>query len=108
MPSLRKYLREAHHFYDTIVGDDTLTQPLAARGVTAEVLSQAQADLQQLEALEQTQEAEKSEAQQATRTRNEARRAFADWLAEYQKFARVALNDQPDLLEQLGITVRSR
>jgi hypothetical protein len=34
-------------------------------------------------------------------------RAFADWLADYRKFARVALSDQPDLLEQLGITVRS-
>lgn len=41
------------------------------------------------------------------RTRNDARRAVADGLANYQQFARVTLTDQPDLLEQLGLTVRS-
>ena len=52
-----------------------------------------------------TQEREKAEAQQATRARNDARRAFVDWLSDYQSFARVALSDQPDHLEQLGVAV---
>jgi hypothetical protein len=57
--------------------------------------------------LNQTQEREKAEAQQATRDRNDARRAFVDWLSGYQSFARVALSDQPDHLEQLGVAVPS-
>jgi hypothetical protein len=57
--------------------------------------------------LNQTQEREKVEAQQATRDRNDARRAFADWLSDYQSFARVALSDQPDHLDQLGVAVPS-
>ena len=101
------YLQEARRFYDTIAGDATLQGALAERGVDTATVTEAQADLDQLEALDQTQEREKAEAQQATRVRDDARRAFADWLADFQKFARVALADQPDLLEQLGLTVRS-
>jgi hypothetical protein len=101
------YLQEARRFYDTLAGDADLQDAMGARGVDAEAVAQAQADLDQLEALDQTQEREKAEAQQATRARNDARRAFADWLADFQQFARVALADQPDLVEQLGLTVPS-
>ncbi len=101
------YLQEAHRFYQTVSGDPGLQGALAERGVDEAATAAALADLDQLEALDQSQEREKAEAQQATRARNDARRAFADWLADFQKFARVALADQPDLLEQLGLTVRS-
>jgi len=101
------YLQEARRFYDTIAGDASLQRALAERGVDEATVSTARADLDELEALDQAQEREKAEAQQATRTRNTARRPFADWMADFQKFAQVALADQPDLLEQLGLTVRS-
>jgi hypothetical protein len=101
------YLQEARRFYDTIAGDGALQAALAERGVDDATVTQAQADLDQLEALDQTQEREKAEAQQATRARNDARRPFADWLADFQQFARVALMSQPDLVEQLGLTERS-
>jgi hypothetical protein len=101
------YLQEAQRFYTTIAGDADVQAALAERGVDEAAVTQAQADLDQLEALDQTQEREIAEAQQATRARNDARRAFADWLADYQKFARVALAAQPELLEQLGLTIRS-
>jgi hypothetical protein len=101
------YIQEARRFYDTLVGDPTLQQAMATRGVDEAAVTAAIADLDQLEALDRTQEREKSEAQQATRVQNDARRAFADWLSDFQKFARVALADTPDLLEQLGLTIRS-
>jgi hypothetical protein len=78
---------------------------MAERGVDAETVTQAQTSLDQLESLDQQQEREKAEAQQATRDRDDARRVFSDWLADYRKFARVALSDQPEFLEQLDITV---
>lgn len=71
--------------------------------MTAENVTVAQADLAALEALDQQQEGAKGDAQQATRDRNAERRALAD----YQKIARVALADQPDLLEPLGLLARS-
>jgi hypothetical protein len=99
------YIQEARRFYDTLAGDESLQSTMAERGVDAETVTQAQTSLDQLESLDQQQEREKAEAQQATRDRDDARRAFADWLADYRKFARVALSDQPELLEQLDITV---
>jgi hypothetical protein len=54
-------------------------------------VTEAQADLAQLEALDQTQEREKTEAQQAARVRNDACRPYADGRADVQPFARVAL-----------------
>lgn len=101
------YVQEARRFYKTLDGDEALRSTMAERGVDAETVSQALTVLDQLEALDQAQEREKAEAQQATRDRDDARRSFADWLADYQKFARLALSDQPDLAEQLGLTVRS-
>lgn len=102
------YVQEARRFYDTIAGDEALQTTLAERGITAESVTEAQSALEQLESLDQTQEREKAEAQQATRDRNDARRAFTDWLSNYHQFARIALADQPELLEQLGIAVDSR
>ncbi|NBB74377.1 MAG: hypothetical protein GVY35_11940 [Bacteroidetes bacterium] len=101
------YLQEARRFYQTVSGDEALQGALARRGVDAAAVSAAQADLDQLEALDQTQEREKAEAQQATRAQSDTRRVFADWVADLQKFAQVALADQPDLAEQLGLTVRA-
>lgn len=101
------YLQEARRFYDTVAADASLQSALAGRGVDEAAVTAAQADLNQLEALDQAQEREKAEAQQATRAQNDTRRAFAYWLADIQKFAQVALAEQPDLLEQLGLTVRS-
>jgi hypothetical protein len=102
-----EYVQEARRFYDTIANDDTLQSKMAERGVDAEAVSKAQESLDQLVSLNQTQEREKAEAQQATRARDDARRAFVDWLSDYQSFARVALSDQPDHLEQLGVAVPS-
>lgn len=99
------YVQEARRFYDTVAGDEELQSAMAERGVDAETVSRAQNDLDQLEALDQQQEREKAETQQATRDRNDARRAFADWVSDYRKLARIALSDQPDLLEQLGLTI---
>ena len=101
------YLQEARGFYGTVQGDADLQATLAGRGLTAERMTAAQEDVQALEDLNQAQEREKTEAQEATRQRDDERRAFADWLTQYQKFARVALRDQPDLAEQLGISAPS-
>ena len=47
------------------------------------------------------------DAQAATETQKKALAAMVDWAAEYIKIARVALKKQSQLLEKLGIVVRS-
>lgn len=104
---LSDYLQEARRFYTTLTSDADLAAAVAERGLTAEKLEAALTDLDELEALDVDQEAQKAEAQQATRARDDGRRALAEWVAEYQKFAELALSDQPDLAEQLGLLARS-
>ena len=101
------YLQEARGFYKTALLDPDLLAVLAEHGVTAERMKAAQEEVEALERLNQQQEHEKNEAQDATRLRDDERRAFADWLARYQQLARVALRNQPDLTEQLGLTAPS-
>lgn len=100
------YINKAELFYNQITLNKDVQETLAARGITPEIVRQAQADLKQLKKLNHQQEIEKSEVQNAIRVRNNSRRAFADWLSLYHQLARVAMSEQPELLEQLGITVR--
>lgn len=104
---LGDYIHEARRFYRTIAGDKKLQKTFAFRGVTAETVRQARADLDELETLSYKQEQQKAAAQEATRRRNKSRRAFADWLSKYRKFARIAMTEEPELLEQIGIKVPS-
>lgn len=101
------WMQEARHFYDTLLEDESLVAQMARRGIGRQKLEAARQDVEELGALDRLQEEAKSEAQEATRRRNGQRRAALDWLADYQKIARLALVDQPDLGEQLGIRAPS-
>jgi hypothetical protein len=104
---LDQVLQEARRFYLTLQSDAEIGAAMAARGLTAEKIAQALTDLGELEGLDQRQEYKNSRSQQATRSRNARRRAVADWMAGYQRIARIALRDKPELVEQLGLLVRS-
>jgi hypothetical protein len=45
----------------------------------------------------------KTAAKEATRTQLEAMIQLRRWTAQYHKIARIALRDQPNLLQALGI-----
>lgn len=49
----------------------------------------------------------KGAAQHATQHQNSALETMKDWITQYLRIARAALRDQPQLLEKLGILVRS-
>ena len=53
------------------------------------------------------QEKEKGEAQAATQKRDAALDAMQDWLSDYLAIAKVALEEEPQLLEGLGMLQRS-
>lgn len=48
------------------------------------------------------------EAQDATQKRNEKRKELRVWMARFRKAARLALHDDPQLLEALGVAVASQ
>jgi len=53
------------------------------------------------------QEKEKGEAQAATQARDKALDELQDWLSDYLAIAKVALEEDPQLLEGLGVLQRA-
>ena len=66
----------------------------------------AQAQVEQAMTLNTAQEREKGEAQEATKQRDAALKALDEWLVDFRVIARIALEDNPQLLEALNIGVK--
>lgn len=101
--SLAGWLGQSRHFYQEITH---VTETMATVGITAEELQQAWA---MIEAVTQTRtqwQQQAGEAQWTTQKRNEAMRKLDVWMQRYLKVARLALEEDNQLLEVLGIVVK--
>jgi len=76
-------------------------------GITSEIIS---AEFDQVEAVAEAdakQAKECGEAQEATKHRDNAFDALGDWMHIYKQIAHIALEDQPQAIEKLGLLDRS-
>jgi len=76
-------------------------------GAVTEEITQAQAMADALLDVLSNRQNKQAEAQQATQHRNQALEAWETWFDRFSRVAEVALMDQPQLMEALGIEVRS-
>ncbi len=81
---------------------------MTVHGVPADVLNQAKAMVEALSTLRQQQLQKMGEAQSATHKRDMAIKAMDKWMGSFRRVARVALEEDPQLLEVLGIKVPSK
>lgn len=94
-------------FYETLNNYPELQTPLQRLKITAQHVAN------QLTNITQTQQAyadyirEKGESQQATQDKNKAFDAVTKWVSEFYAVAKIALEDQPQLLESVAKLVRS-
>jgi hypothetical protein len=95
------WYQQARHFYTALLADSEAQTALARFNVTADDLSAAQAQVEGVASLNNAQEQEKGEAQAATQERDAAIEALDDWLADFRVVARIALEDDPQLMEAL-------
>ncbi|MEL6903694.1 MAG: hypothetical protein AAFP07_22395, partial [Cyanobacteria bacterium J06606_4] len=65
------------------------------------------AELVAIEKANLTQEKEKGDVQAATQKRDAALDELKDWLSDFLAIAKIALEDDPQKLESLGVLVRS-
>lgn len=97
------WYEQARHFYTAVVADTEAQTQLAKYKITLEALQAAGALVEQTMSLKTAQEKEKGEAQDATQQRNAAISALDEWLADFKVVARIALEDNPQLLEALNL-----
>lgn len=101
------WLGQARTFYDNALADDDILDALAEFNVTSEDLTQARAQVEAVAEANSTQEKEKGNAQDATEARDAAVEALDEWMSDFYAIARIALSDQPQQLEKLGLVVPS-
>ena len=105
--TLSGWLAQATQFYKNAISNKEILKELAAFGITTQKLNAGLKQVKAIEAANLTQEKEKGEAQAATQKRDAALDELQDWLSDYLAIAKVALEEEPQLLEGMGILVRS-
>jgi len=105
--SLSGWLAQAKQFYSNALSDKGILKSLQAFGITEQKLKAGLAEIQAIEAANLVQEKEKGEAQAATQKRDAALDELQDWLSDYLAIAKVALEEDPQLLEGLGVLQRA-
>ena len=103
--AVERWLNRASIFYQELLKDSTL---IVQYGVPLEELQQMQAMVEALLDKRNQQVSCKGEAQHATQKRNEALKAYKAWMKDFRMAARFALREEPQLLEVLGMLVRTK
>jgi len=106
--SLSGWLEQARTFYSNLLGDSGFLTALSAYGYTQERLEQETALIDQVIAKHLAQKKETGEAQEATEMRDKALDNLAKWISNFRAVAKVALEDNPQQLEKLGILARTK
>ncbi len=106
-PSLSGWLSQANQFYTNALASTQILKALGEFGITAAKLKAGQSEVKMLETVSATQAKEKGEAQAATQARDAALHELQAWLSDFRAIAKVALEEDNQLLESLGILQRT-
>jgi hypothetical protein len=101
------WLNDAEKFYDNLLGNSQWLATMQNYGYTSETLTTQQQEVTNLKTLQQAQQREKGEAQQATQIKWELSSQLKKWCNHLTEIARIEFEDDAQLLEKLGILVRS-
>jgi chorismate mutase len=94
-------------FYGSIQSDSAIQSELSKIKLTPEVATDCLSKLDTLFAERSNYVKEIGESQASTKSKNAALLELKDWMDDFDATAKVALYDKPQLLEVLGIFVRS-
>lgn len=96
------YQAQAVQFYQGVLANAAYKAALATKGVTQAELDSQLAGFETLPNLSAAKAKETGEAQMATKTRDAAYDALAEWMSEFKQTAIIALRKTPQLREKLG------
>ncbi len=92
------------YLYSRLLGDPAFQETLARYNLPLERIQLGHRQLQDTQAADRVKEDAKSEAQRATERRNKADEEFSNFVSKFFRVMRVALEDEPQLMEKIGIT----
>lgn len=101
-----KWLESVKKFYSVSTTDTEIQSKLARLAITADQLTAANTLLGELETARAEYMKEKGESQDATKAKDAAFAKIDDWMSEFYAVAKIGLEDNPQLLEALGKTVK--
>ncbi len=93
--------------FDNAANDPVIMEKIGTRGYTLERLASERANIIAFAEADEVQEAAKGANRVAAAAETAAMKKLNDWMAEYKKIAKIALRDKKNLLEKLGIPVRT-
>ena len=105
--AIESWIENSIDFYNRLLNEPGLVAKLESFKVTVEQLNAGKTAIENLRQLRNEVTIEKGQAQEATRSRNEKLSELEDYAIELKAVAEIALEKQPQLLEKLGILVRS-
>jgi hypothetical protein len=105
--SFSGWLTQARQFFQNVLEDAAVLAGYAAYNVPQAKIETALALVDAAEAAQRAQQRETGEAQEATQARDAALDAIDAWMSAFIAIARLALEDNPQLIEKLGILERS-
>jgi hypothetical protein len=101
--SFSGWIHSARIFYTNLLKLPSAIEIMSDFGYTEERLRKELQDVENVEEVHVKQLKGKSAAQQATKIRDEAFDKLCNWYSDFRAVARIALYNEPQLLEALGI-----
>lgn len=101
-----KWLEAAKKFYSVASTDVDIQSKLARLKISADDVTAANTLISDLEMARAVYLKEKGESQDATKMKDAAFAKIDDWMSEFYAIAKIGLEDNPQLLEALGKTIR--
>ncbi len=101
------FLMMAAALFDNASHTEAIAARLADFGYTQQKLSDERSKIAEMSAAVAAHESASGAAQQATFEQNRAMEALGSWMSTFVKVAKVALREEPQLLERLGILKRN-
>lgn len=101
------WLSDAEQFYTNLLANAQWTETMQGYGYTNETLTAQQQEVANLKSLQQAQQREMGEAQQATKDKWEYYNQLKKWCDHLTELAKIEFEDDAQLLEKMGILVRS-
>lgn len=101
--TLSGWIQQAESFYKNLLADADFMAQMAVYGYTQEKLEAELSLVQAVSDANLAQEKEKGEAQQATYDRDAKMDELDKWMSDFVAIARIALDENPQWLEKMGI-----